>query len=272
MIVTVFGKPGAGKTTLLSYVVQQNERRKRKYYKKVSKNSKYIQLRHSVETVTDESEKEKFNNKLNKKFPKNFYDVIYCTDETIQGTIPIDYEHLGDWKPAWNSLIMLEEAGLGINSREYKHLSKNSKRLAAMHRHSGADILIVSQSVDIDKAYRQRSELMLIARKLGELTILRKITYSVDVDEMTHDLVDAYAKQKPLWFLLDLMTCKSRKNKRKKEPFKMSMFIWRPFYYKFFDSFVDDFDYPMEDPYITWLKEQEKPENLTKELIKEGLL
>lgn len=251
MIVTIFGKPGAGKSTIASFFCTLNNRKRTKYYRKAEKSKiyKFIQ----------EHDGKWYSNLLHSLFwKKNFYDVIYSTDETIQFTVPIKYDELGMWKPTWNSCFLLEEAGIGLNNRDYKKLSLYSKRLAAMHRHSGADILILSQTVDIDKAYRQRSQLMFLASKFGPWTFLRRITYGVDVDENTHDLVDAYAKLPLLLYFFELLFCQSKKNKYGSFPFQTSRFIYRPAWYKYFDSFVDDFDYPMIAPDVQMKLDEEE--------------
>jgi hypothetical protein len=241
MIVTIFGKPGAGKSTIAACFVQMNKRKKDKYYKRTNKSRIY-------KFLSSRTHKWYWNIIYNFLYKKKFYDVIYSTDPTIQDTVPIDYENLGKWQPTWNSCLILEEAGIGLSSREYSKLSKYSKRLAAMHRHSGADILLISQTVDIDKAYRQRSQLMYIASKLGPFTLLRRITYSVDVDENTHDLVDAYAKVPVLGYIIELLLSTLPRNRKAHFPFMRSRAIIRRFWYKYFDSFVDDFDYPMLAP------------------------
>lgn len=249
MIVTLFGKPGAGKSTVAAQFIQWNKRKKDKYYKKIGKSKLYAFAMKNID---------KWYGRYiyNKKFLKNFYDVIYSTDETFQDTIKIDYDMLGMFKPTENSVFICEEAGIGLNSRSYKTLTKESKRFAAMHRHCFCDILLISQTVDIDKAYRQRSQLLFMLEKsflFPEMTKLRRIIYSVDVDEMTHDLVDAYSKMKGFPYLIE-MFFGTLIAKKLKFPFVRSRFIIRKPYYKFFDSFVDDFDYPMEDPYVTHLK------------------
>ena len=256
MIITLFGKPGAGKSTVAAQFIQLNKRKKDKYEKKIAKSKLY---KWTMEHI------DKWYGRLvyNRKFKKDFYDVIYSTDPTFQDTIEITYDMLGMFKPTPNSCIVCEEAGIGLSSRSYKTLSKESKRFAAMHRHCECDILLISQTVDIDKAYRQRSQLLFMIEKMflfPEITVLRRIVYQVDVDEQTHDLVDAYSKLKGLPFLIEILFFSGRKVKKMKLPFMRSRIFWRKPWYKYFDSFVDDFEYPMEDPYITYLKRKESEE------------
>lgn len=251
MIVAIFGKPGSGKSTAAAAVVHKNNVKKEKYYKKLEKSKLYVKLN----TIKE------YKNKIFTKivniyksimlkilYSKNFYDVVYCTDPTIQGTIPIDFENLGKWQPTWNSLMILEEAGIGLNSRDYKKLTAESKRLAAMHRHSGCDILIISQSADFDKAYRQRAEVMFIAKKIGPWTWYHRIPFDITVDEEKHDIVEGYFKLKPIVDVFETLTSSKKKYRYSKFPFTRSHIIYRPHWYKYFDSYVDDYDYPQIAP------------------------
>ena len=240
MIVAVFGKPGSGKSTSAAAFIQKNKKKRLKYEKKISKSKLYQKLI---------SKDTKFNQLLiNMLFSKSFYDVIYSTDPTFQDTIPIDYENLGKWKPTWNSCLILEEAGIGLNSRDYKKLTVESKRLAAMHRHAGADILIISQSSDFDKAYRQRAEVMFIAKKIGPFTWYHRIPYDITVDEEKHDIVEGYFKLPLLVDIFESIMSIRKKYRLAKFPFTRSHFIFRPLYYKYFDSYVDDYNYPKIAP------------------------
>ena len=251
MIVAIFGKPGSGKSTGAAAVVHKNNVKKEKYYTKFEKSKLFLKL------STEKTYKNKFINKvisgfkfilLNILYSKNFYDVCYCTDSTIQGTVPCDYENLGKWKPAWNSLIILEEAGIGLNSRDYKKLTSESKRLAAMHRHSGCDMLIISQSADFDKAYRQRAEVMFIAKKIGPFTWYHRIPYDITIDEEKHDIVEGYFKLKPIVDIFETLGSLRKSYRYSKFPFTRSHIIYRPAWYKYFDSYVDDFQYPQLAP------------------------
>lgn len=240
MIVAIFGKPGSGKSTAVAAFIQKNKRKKEKYEKRILKSKLYRKL------VLKNT---KFSNKLvDILYRKNFYDVVYSTDPTFQDTVLIDYENLGMWRPTWNSVLILEEAGVYLSNRDFKKLTKESKRLAAMHRHNGSDIVLVSQVTDFDKSYRSRAEVMFIAKKLGPITWYHRIPYKIDVDEEKHDIVEGYFKMNPFLDLLESLLSLKKKHRYAKLPFLRSHFIWRPSWYKYFDSYVDDFDYPQIAP------------------------
>lgn len=251
MISIIFGKPGAGKSSTFAFTVQSNERKRKKWEKRTNKSKLYKKLIDNEEFILNQF-------LLRMMYSKNFYDVIYCTDETIQDTVYIEYSDIGLWKPTWNSLLLFEEAGIGFSNRDYKNLKKEAKRFFAMHRHSGCDILAVSQTVDVDKALRNRAEVMFLASKVGPFTFLRKILYDINVNEETHTLDEGYYKIAPLAYIWQLLTCKLNKHRNKKMLFTRSLFIFRPLFYKYFDSFVDDFDYPMLAPDVVIEKDEKK--------------
>lgn len=208
MITGIFGKPRSGKTTYAARIVQKNKKKL----------------------------------KLVKRFPFLYrvlrpYDVIYCTDETIEDTITVTYESLGKWRPVRNSLLILEEAGIGLNNRNWKALSNDAAYLFALHGHIGCDILWSSQTVDVDKKLLSRTHSLYLCSRFFGYTVLLPISFSVDVDNETHQLVDAYSKPRGLSAIFSVIL-----------PFgRGKMFRRRP-YYKYFDSFVDNHDYTMETP------------------------
>lgn len=246
MSITIgFGIPGVGKSTLFARVAQMNKRKKIKYYKRIEKSFLYRKL----------SEKSDAGSKIatilfNLLYAKNFFDVVYCSDPSIQDTVPFRYEDLGKFKPTYNSLFLMEEAGIGLDNRRSRELPKESKRFAAMHRHNGADIFMISQTVDIDKAYRSRAEVMHIVKKVGGFTVFRRITYSIGVDDQTNQLVEKYGLVKPLSFISEIISSMSKRSKNAKMPWLKSFAFRRKPWYPYFDSFVDDYNYPMVAPDI----------------------
>lgn len=275
MIAIFFGPPGVGKSTLYACIAQLNKRKKEAYYERISK-SKLYALLEPLQIPLDHIELRTLNTKdkviylfnktknsipialFNMLYSKNFFDVIYCTDETIQDTIYVDYADWGMFKPTPNCLFLGEEAGIGISNRAWKGLSKESKRFACIHRHQLACIALVSQTVDVDKVYKARAEIMHQIHKFGPFTVLRRIVYNTGVDDETHQLADKYYNITPFQWFMELLRSVKKKNRYKKIRWEKSFFIYRPFWYPYFDSYVDNYDYPMPDPYLVYLEQQEK--------------
>lgn len=207
MIKIIFGKPRAGKTTYAAMLVQKNKR--------------------------------KLNFKKKHKFLGKFvrcYDYVFCNESTISDTLYFSVPNLGKFKFPPNSLVIVDEAGIELNNRNFKNLSPESKRFAAVHGHWGVDVLLLSQHVDIDLAYRSRCHEMSLIKNAGAFSIVEQIQYSPDVDNERHDLIEYYSKPEGLkWFLSFFRKGGNR------------LFYRRP-WYKYFDSYVDKYEYPLKFP------------------------
>lgn len=211
MTLGIYGKPGGGKTTYVARIAQIN-------YLKSCFCDKFPRLR--------------FLRKL-----LGVYDEVYCTDETVAHTTLVSYTNLGKWKPARNSLLLLEEAGIGLDGRKFKLLSDDAAYLFALARHLGCDIIWSSQTVDVDKKLRQRTHKIYLIEKswIPGHSRLIPIEYAVDVDDATHKMDDMYTRPRGfkvfvLWLL------------------RRVKYIYRPFWYKCFDSFCDTKTYQFDAP------------------------
>lgn len=264
MLIGIVGKPGSGKTTIAAAVVQKNKKKKNKYYKRISKSKLYAYLDSHVEYIPV-SKKGKIYNFLYNFFgilyamicqlmfillySKNFYDVIYSSESSIKDTVPITYKDLGLWKPTENSLFILEEAGVHMHGRDYKGLSKDAREFFCEHRHKHCDILIISQTPNYDKVARTLTEVILIARALGPFTWYHRIPYKIEVDKEKHDIVEGYYVLPFIFDLFEtLMSAIEKRHRMAKLPVLRSQIIFRPLYYKHFNSYVDTKTYSMVAP------------------------
>lgn len=207
MIYIVFGKQRSGKTCYEAKLVQDNLKKLR------------------------------FREKL-PKFLRKFvkcYEKVYCTDPSIQDTIPITYRNFGKWCPEDHTLVILAEAGVGVSNRAWKSLPFEFKRMVAYHSHHHVDIVCDSQTVDIDCTIRNRAWKIYVAEKILGWTLLRHISYRVGVIQETHQIGEVYTEARGLGLIFSLI-------------FGGSTLFRRKPYYKHFNSWSDDFDYPEKDP------------------------
>lgn len=201
MIYIYFGKPRSGKTTALARIVALNNRK--------------------LEII--------------KRFPflkkiLNPYSVIYSTDPSIKGTTLISYKNLGKWCPEEHSCFLLCEAGIGLNNRAWKDLSPDAKELFAMHGHNKCDMYADSQTVDIDISFRDRCERFYSVRKLRLLrscSLLIPIWFDIDVNDTTQKVEECYKRPRGLRLFFMIL-------------FGAAKIIYRPRYYRFFDSYCWD--------------------------------
>lgn len=243
MISILYGLPGCGKSTTLAYVIRCNELLKKQYEKKMN-SKKAAKLRKKLE-------KKPNSKRLQRKWENfsrvNFYTTFYSTDVTMQGTVYVDYKDLGKFRPKPNSCFLLEEAGVGLNSRDFAKLSKYSNRFVCQHRHQKCDLILVSQAVDIDRKYRDRCDHVFHLVKIGPFTWIHRIRHKLMVDESTHDIVEGYFVPTAFQSVRETLGA-AIFHRIEKNPMTRSRIIFRPKYYPYFDSYEDVFDYPMEDP------------------------
>lgn len=177
------------------------------------------------------------NNKRREKGKGKYFDYLYTTDETIQGATPITYAQFGKWNIKDNSLIILEECGLGLDCRNYKSLDEIVKRTIALIGHHKSTILWSSQTADVDKVLRVRSKkLFLVERSIFNFSLIRPITYQFGVDNGTGEMRDIYHVPQGVVEVLPALLRHE------------IQFINRKPYYKLFDSFIDTYKYPMKPP------------------------
>lgn len=211
MITGIIGKGRAGKTTYAAYIIYKDYLRYNKHFKIKSKF---------------------WANLYRRFFP--FHDFRFCTDESVQFCDHIDYKDFGKWDVPDNSLIVLEECGLGFNNRRWADFSDEALRMIAKIGHKRSDILWSSQTADVDLALRIRTHnLYMISRSFGNYSYIEPITYDFDVRD--GNLASLYSKSQGIARLRDFITRRAR-------------FFNRKPYYHLFDSFEDTANYTVAQP------------------------
>lgn len=157
---------------------------------------------------------------------KSPYNKFYCNFETDLAH-QLDLTEIGKWSPEEGSLLIVDESGIEYNSRKYKSLSQEAITFFKLHRHYRVDIDFISQSwEDMDVTIRRLAEELWYIRRLGPFTMLRRVYKYVDVDDQTHQIIDAYKFGKLLPCILP-------------PPFhqrNLVIFLRKP-YYQYFDSY-----------------------------------
>ena len=127
MISQIFGIPGSGKTTLLAWVA---------LWATHAKSRQHLSL--CGEKICD------------------YHPSIYTNFE-FPGAYKLDYSTLGKCKYE-DALLLIDEAMLLSDSRDYKNFSRELKEFYALHRHMNVDIILASQAYDdTDKKIRNLS-------------------------------------------------------------------------------------------------------------------
>lgn len=156
---------------------------------------------------------------------KNVYGNVHLT---IPGYTYIDNDCIGRYELV-DGLILIDEATLFADSRDYKTFGKQRTEFFMLHRHDNVDIILFSQSWDaVDKKIRTITDRVYYIFKpafLGHwFTKYYRIPYDIIIpdpkknQQSLGEIIQGYCKPN---FFQRLITSKT---------------IFRPLYYKYFDS------------------------------------
>lgn len=171
-----FGVPGSGKTTYAAYLAREAQRE-----------SKVLRLCRRFPC--------RFTNWiLNGKNWKRPYPV--WSNVPISGTFHISAKtDLGVYLIQDGKLI-IDEAGVEFNNRDYKSFPKPAIKFFKYHRHYGVSVDVFSQSFeDMDVTLRRLAQNFYVVRRsvLPWFVVTKRIRRKVGIDETSHQLVDAYS-------------------------------------------------------------------------------
>lgn len=200
MITVLFGSPGSGKTTVACRSLVKNAKR------------------------------------YNATFAN--FDCKCCT-----GQDGIDLTGLGCWTFPEYSYIAIDEAGIEYNNRKFKSLPQETIKWFKLHRHYKCDVDVYSQSWDdMDITLRRLADRLFYIRKLGPFTLIRRVYKRVTVDKNTQQIIDGYKMVNLLWLLLKPIYFASYAFfglgfvLKFLCPFDEIKLVFRPLYYKYFDT------------------------------------
>lgn len=171
---------------------------------------------------------------LCKKFTQDKkYRNVYCNiDMAINGCIHIDKSDLGIYDLN-NGVVVYDEGGMDFDNRDFATFSKDLLWFFKFHRHCKLDIHIFSQTIDIDKKIRSLANrvyyLYRPAITGNWITKIVPIQYGVvfpskqTTGQRVGDISEGYSAP---GFLAKLFAQR----------------VWRPAYYKYFDSYSVDRD------------------------------
>lgn len=172
---------------------------------------------------------------------KKYLNVYSNVHIAVKGVTYIDNDCIGRYDLS-DSLILVDEATLFADNRDYKNFSKERIEFFLEHRHFNCDILFFTQQWDgIDKKIRVITDRVFYVYKgaiLGRwFTRSYRIPYGIiipnpkkDSSEKLGEIVQGYCKPS---FLVRLF----------------SPWLFRPAYYKYFDSWEKPYRPPLPDSY-----------------------
>ena len=116
--------------------------------------------------------------------------LIYTNmDEfTLPGVRHIDIQHIGDFVPEANSVLLLDEVGMIWDARDYKKFKPSVRDFFKLQRHYHVKVFMASQTFDVDKKLRDLTDGMFLhANLLRVLTVGKRITRKVVLTKSTGD-------------------------------------------------------------------------------------
>ena len=194
---------------------------------------------------------------LAKKFSKKYDHVFLNFENTVPGVHSCDLQDLGKWTFPKHSYIAVDEAGIEYNNRNTKYLPQYTIAWLKKHRHYRCDLDFFSQAWDdVDITVRRLSSELWLLYRIGPWTLGRRIFKRFGIDKNTHQIIDEYRMASMLWLIF--------------WPFQLGWpydkkftLTFRPFYYKYFDSWeCDDLNvhpFPILNPKKSRRSKQKKP-------------
>ena len=176
-----FGVPGSGKTTYAAYLARQ-------------------------------AQKESIVIRLCKRFPCRFTHWILngtnwkraypvWSNVPIQGTYKLNAKSDIGVYMIQDGKMIIDEAGVEFNNRDYKAFPKPAIRFFKYHRHYGVSVDVFSQSFDdMDVTLRRLAQNFYVVRKSAVpfFVTIKRIRRKVGIDGNSHQLVDAYSFGLPI--------------------------------------------------------------------------
>lgn len=176
-----FGVPGSGKTTYAAYLAKQAQ-----------KESIIIRLCRRLPC--------RFTRWiLNGSNWKRAYPV--WSNVPIQGTYRLNAKTDIGVYMIQDGKMIIDEAGVEFNNRDYKSFPKAAVHFFKYHRHYGVSVDVFSQSFeDMDVTIRRLAQNFYVVRKsvIPFLVSIKRIRRKVGIDENSHQLVDAYSFGLPI--------------------------------------------------------------------------
>lgn len=164
----------------------------------------------------------------------------------IDGFEKIDFKDLGKYHYK-NSLIILDELTIDADNRDFKNFQESIRDFFIYHRHTGCNIIYATQDwSSVDKKIRVLTERLYyvrsisvalpLLRKLFPITKATQILRTIDIEEYNHDIIYGYRFANLFERIFG----------------RVSFLVFRPRYYKYFDSFSDPFVNRPSPMYIKW--------------------
>lgn len=118
--------------------------------------------------------------KLSIKYNKLGYKVY--SDSEIFNTFKLNTDWIGHYDFPENSVLMVSEAGITWDNRDFKTFSKEVRNFFKLQRHKKVIVYLASQSFDVDKKLRDLTdEMYLLTNYMGIFSVAKKINKHIAI-------------------------------------------------------------------------------------------
>lgn len=149
------------------------------------------------------------------------------TNYSVAGCKRFDFNQLGKYDMS-GSLILIDEITMDADNRDFKHFSDTLRNFFILHRHYGIDVIYFTQNWNaVDKKIRDLTFDLFYLRKVAWWTMCTRIFRCLEINEQTKEIVQGY-RFPNLWERIKSFIFPW---------FVISKIVFRPAWYKYFDSF-----------------------------------
>lgn len=129
-----------------------------------------------------------------KKGKKNKNKGIVLSNVPIKGAYKVVKSDIGHYMIS-NCLLLMDEAGIDYNNRNFKRFSDEETYFYKFHRHYRVDIAMFSQDLDVDiKLRKLATRIFIVQRSILPGFVKRKlVTKRIGIDQMTKQLIEQYS-------------------------------------------------------------------------------
>lgn len=143
------------------------------------------------------------------KYNKLGYTVY--SDSEIFNTYKLNTDWIGKYDFPRNSVLLIQEAGLTWNNRDFKTFPKEVTRFFKLQRHKNVIVVLASQSFDVDKKLRDLTdEMYLIVNYMRIFSVAKRINKKItiqkaddpnkNVNDQASFLTEAYSFDLPFFW------------------------------------------------------------------------
>lgn len=159
----------------------------------------------------------------------------------FENTVPdcgsADLYELGKWTFIPGSWVGADESGIEYNNRKFKSFPEYAIRWYKKYRHYGVDMDLYSQYTDLDSTLMRLIEEVWVLYKVGPWTLHRKALRRFATVDGELKIILEFASLPSIFLFPFALLGLTEKKWR---------LTFRPFYYKYFDSWACD-DLPIKD-------------------------